>query len=404
MKQRHEEKRHLALVFDVIALPRKESEARTKGFRGYERQRSRRELEAAVRDRVCSLSLRLRHQNHSFTDVADRFDLGRSTLSQWCDLWIRGRLQAVPRGRPVNPLGTLRSEALKNSLELHGPSIGVNTLKALFPEVPRALLWSYLKTFRWEWSRTHRKSIRAMHFLKPGRIWAMDFTEPDLPMEGPFTQILTVRDLASRRNLLSLPLERATGLAVFGALRALFSKHGPPLVIKIDNAKAFDVPELDSLLWTAGVLYLKSPPYTPGYNGACEWGNGTLKHLAHHEAAKNDHPEYWTGDDIENARRRANLYARPEGLDGPNADEVFARRSRITPEEREAFINSTLLQWAKILDEEQKQRTKRRNPSLNKIELADIVRNAIQSALLETGNLEIRRRRVSPVYSKRVPS
>jgi hypothetical protein len=91
-------------------------------------------------------------------------------------------------------------------------------------------------------------------------------------------------------------------------------------------------------------------------------------------------------------------------LDGPNADEVFARRSRITPEEREAFINSTLLQWAKILEEEQKQRTKRRNPSLNIIELADIVRNAIQSALLETGNLEIRRRRVSQVYSKRVPS
>lgn len=404
MRYRREEARHLDLIRRLIDQPRQEAEVEAQGLYGFERQRIRRETETVVRETGGRLTMHLRGHEFSFTEIADRLGIGRSTLSKWYSLYMQGKLSNVPRGRPVCPLGHKLMEKIKNCLEVHGPSVGLATLKVHFPTVPRRQLKAILKAFRWEWSHQHRKTIRALRFLKSGRVWAMDFTEPDLPMEGPFTQILTVRDLASRDTLLSLPLERATGLAVFGALRALFAKYGPPLVIKIDNAKAFEVPELDSLLWGEGILYLKSPPYTPGYNGACEWGNGTLKHLAHHEAAINDHPEYWTGDDIENARRRANLYARPEGLDGPNADEVFARRTPITPEERETFNNTTLMNWAKILDEELKERTKRGDPNLNKIELADIVRNAIQSALLETGNLEVRRRRVSPAYKRRIPS
>jgi transposase-like protein len=387
-----------------VALPRNEAEARR--LRGYARQRTRRELEAQVRDRTGRLALRLRRypRTTSFTQIAELLGVGRSTLSDWSNQYQRGQRHAVPRGRPVSPLGAKVTAQIKDALELHGPGVGVPTLHVLFPAVARRELVAQLWTYRKEWRSVNRKTIRALRFLQPGRVWAMDFTEPDVPVEGPFTQILAVRDLASRNTLLSLPLERATGRAVFDALRMLFSKHGPPLVIKIDNAKAFDVPELAGLLKGTGVIYLKSPPYAPWYNGAIECGNGTLKVYAHHEAARHDHPEYWTCDDLEAARLRANRCARPEGLDGPDADEVFERRAPITSSERATFRAMVRAQYAKMHAAERRARETSGQPTLNQNDLARIRRDAIQSVLVETGNLEVRRRRISPVFDRRIPS
>jgi len=404
VKHRQEESGHLEVVRQLVALPREESKARASHKRGFERQRSRRELEAVVRERAGRLGMHLTRKERSFEALARRLGLGRTTLSTWTSDHRRNVLRARPRGRPVCPLGVKVTGEIKDTLEVHGPGIGVPTLKALFPGVPRRELVSQLWTYRKEWRTVNRKTIRALRFMKPGRVWAMDFWAPDMPIEGPFTQVLAVRDLASRNTLMSLPLERATGRAVFNGLRALFAKYGPPLVIKIDNATAFEVPELEGLLKGTGVIYLKSPPYTPWYNGAVECGNGTQKYLTHHEAAHHDHPEYWTLDDIEAARRRANRYAKPYGLDWPDADEIFERRERITAEERAVFQATAREQWGKILTEEEAERKKQGGPALDKEDLARIRRSAIQSALLETGNLEVRRRRVSPPYTRRVPS
>jgi hypothetical protein len=394
VKRRREEDRHLAVVRAVVDTARRSVAPETP--RGFERQRPERELEARVRQRVMRLGNRLSRRGSTHADVARLADIRRSTLAMWRERWHRDKLRARPLGRPVQRLSSKKLREIHDQLVVHGPGTGLATLQAIFPDVPRRELKVQLARFRKRWLDEHRQIVEALRWTRPGAVWAMDFTEPDRPLEGPFTQILVVRDLGSRRNLLSLELERATGRAVFGALLPLFLEHGAPLVLKVDNAKAFQIPELEHLLQAYEVLYLKSPPYAPWYNGSVESGIGTLKTYAHHEAARADHPEYWTCDDLEAARRRANHYGRPYGLDGPSSDEAWETRQPITRAERTHFIQQVLGHWADIVTREQNAA----EGSLPKPTLARNVRDAIQWGLIEEGYLEIRRRRISPAIKR----
>ena len=154
-------------------------------------------------------------------------------------------------------------------------------------------------------------------------------------------------------------------------------------------------------LWILlGILYLKSPPYAPWYNGSVESGIGTVKVYVHHMAARHNHPEYWTCDDLEAARRRANYYHKPHGLDGPNANELWATRKRISAPKRQAFRQQVLERWAAIITAEQNEH----GCELNKPDLARAVRSAIQWVLISEGILSVRRRRISPPIKRRKAS
>ena len=89
-------------------------------------------------------------------------------------------------------------------------------------------------------------------------------------------------------------------------LRALVAQHGAPLVLKADNGGAFTADDTRAFLGEHVVTLLLSPAYTPSHNGACEAGNGSIKHLTHHLACRHDRPEQWTLDDLEAARPLAN--------------------------------------------------------------------------------------------------
>ncbi|MCP3883063.1 MAG: transposase family protein, partial [Sulfitobacter sp.] len=332
--------------------------------------------------------------NHA--DVARSVDLRRTTLAEWRQRYQLGKLSARPLGRPVQRLSTETLRRIHDQLVVHGPGTGLSTLQVLFPDVPRRELKVQRDRFRKKWLDEHKQLVESLRWTRPGAVWAMDFTEPDRPIEGPFKHVLLVRDLGSKRNLLWLPLERATGRAVFGALRGLIARHGAPLVIKVDNAKAFDVPELQGFIESMNVLYLKSPPYAPWYNGSVESGIGTLKAYTHHAAARADHPEYWTCDDLEAGLRRANHYGRPEGLDGPSSDETWMARAAITNTERIRFRRQVLERWADIVTKAQNDQ----GGPLNKHDLARATRDAIQWALTEEGILQIRRRRISPAIKR----
>lgn len=54
----------------------------------------------------------------------------------------------------------------------------------------------------------------------------------------------------------------------------------------------------------------------PQYNGAIESGIGSLKTRVETQAAHRGHPGMWTGDDVEAARREADVTARPRAAPG----------------------------------------------------------------------------------------
>ena len=92
---------------------------------------------------------------------------------------------------PVDPVVKVRVNELPSS---HGRSIGVPTLKWLFHDVPR----STLNELRQQRTQNERRSISHLHWHLPGTVWSIDYTEPPMPFDGVFDQVLVIRDLASQ--------------------------------------------------------------------------------------------------------------------------------------------------------------------------------------------------------------
>src|SRR5439155_5635571 len=107
-------------------------------------------------------------------------------------------------------------------------------------------------------------------------------------------------------------------------LRAVCASADAPLVLKVDNGAPFRSHDLRAWADRMGTHVLHSPPRCPRYNGSIEASIGALATRAHHAAAADGHPEYWTCDDVESARLDANA-------------QVQSRARRITRAERRRF-------------------------------------------------------------------
>jgi transposase InsO family protein len=223
---------------------------------------------------------------------------------------------------------------------LLGPLTGVPTLQALCPEMARREIRDVLRRYRRAWQRRRRLLTRRLHWTRPGSVWAIDFAEPPQVLEGRFTRLLAVRDLASGCQLLWLPVPDESAATAVAGLTALFREHGAPLVLKSDNGSAFISAEAAALLVEWDVAHLLSPPRLPQYNGSCEAGIGSMKVRTHHAAACRGIPGEWTCEDAEAARQQANQTARPWGAGGPTPAEAWAARRRVEAEERARFIKA----------------------------------------------------------------
>ena len=115
-----------------------------------------------------------------------------------------------------------------------------------------------------------------LEWRRPGTVWAADFKERREPLEGRYSWILAVKDLASRCQLAWQPLVEATAEAVQATYTRLFEEHGPPLVLKSDNGGQFKADETKALLAQYAVVPLYSPKRHPQYNGGVERANGQL--------------------------------------------------------------------------------------------------------------------------------
>jgi transposase InsO family protein len=383
--------KRIAAAFAAKRAREKERKRR----RGIVGQREERETEREVRRSAVATARWLDRRGLPAAEAACRLCLSRQALARWQDDWREKRLSTEPIGRPAERPEPWRRNLVIAVLWLFGPQLSEDELKKMFPSFSRG----ELRELRWRALTVGKKRygqiIAALRWRKPGRIWALDFMEPPVPVDGMYNYILVARDLASGKLLLSLPVPRCDAKTVIDALAALFLEHGPPLVIKWDNGSAFIAEATRDFLAAREVLALYSPPGLPSYNGSCEAGIGGLRTRTHLESARNDRPGEWTCDDVEAGRLLANETARPRGAGGLTPDEAWARRTPITEEERRKFKQT-------VEDERKRERAARGvllPLALGRKEEDSIDRMAIGRALIQSDLLLIRRRRIpQPVY------
>lgn len=254
-----------------------------------------------------------------------------------------------------------------------------------------------MKVMRKEWKSTTRPLPS-----RPSRFAAArsrrNFTQPASPIEGHYRRILLVRDLASGKQLLSLPLLRESTEAVIAALGPLFERHQAPLVLKADGGGPFTSDAIKDFLERFDVELLTSPPEMPRYNGSIEAGVGSLKTRAHEHAARHGRECCWSLDDVEAARLQANEIGRPWGATGPTPNEALEAREPLTDEERARF---------RLRVDRVREDIRRRSemsdggilPELAQTEHAKWKRTAITKALQDLGLLRFQRGRIAPPIS-----
>jgi len=304
--------------------------------RGQAWQWPRRRCEQDLRQNVADWCAWADGQGLSLPDTAALLGLAPRTLRHWRQMHNAG--QALqPLGRPVQRSPRGDRQAVLELLQELGPGIGVPLLRDCFPSLPRAELTDLLRRYRRVCRRRYHEALYVLHWLVPGSVWAMDFAEPPLPLDGRYRYLLAVRDLASGQQLLWLPTQTATAAEVCGALAGLFAVWGAPLVLKSDNGSAFIAEATRALLASAGVVPLFSPAYQPRYNGSIEAGIGSLKTRTERQAARHGHAGEWTHEDVSAAQSEANETARPHGLNRPTPQENWTSRRPLLSWQRQMF-------------------------------------------------------------------
>ena len=373
-------------VFEV-----RQAEARRQERRGPEAQEARRELERTMRRRAVAVTRWMGRAGLDVPEVSELLGMSERTLREWKTGWETDRLKAKPVGRPAYRADGAERQAIVAALGAGGPGLPLGTLQELFPKASRRELEGILDGYRDDWAKRNEKVVMALRWKKTGRVWAMDYTEPPLPVEGRFPYILVIRDLVSGYLPLALPCVEATAEVTRGALEAVIKEFDAPLVLKSDNGSHFTAKEIRDLLPERGIVHLVSPPGTPRYNGAIEAGIGSLKTRAHFESARRDRPGEWTCDDVEKARQDANNYGRPRGFEGDSPAQMwYYDRDPVGDLEREAF---------RSLVEELREKVRQERGVLPVVPLQDreqdsIDRVAISRALVALGYLVYRRRRI----------
>lgn len=326
----------------------------------------------------------------TLAEVARELGMHERTLRAWARRWKSDRLEARKLGRSSSELSRDQRQSALWALHLTSGRIGLDELaNVVWPRPTRRVLSDLKARWRRAVHRRGGKLCGLVQWSRAGTAWAMDWTDPDEPIDGGYAKVLSVRDLCSGKALLALPSVNERGEQVVRALRKLFAMHGAPLVLKEDNGGSLRCESVELLLAHEGILALTSPPACPRYNGACEAGIGSLKVVAGEMAAAAGREEAWTCDDIEKARRRVN--SRPR-VGRASADAEWEARAPIEEAEREAL-------WRRYREEERRERDARciaPDARLSGMEQASVDRRAIARALEGEGLVCFRRRWIRP--------
>jgi len=324
---------------------------------------------------------------------ASLLGMSAGTLRGWRRRHARGVLGPNLLGRPAYRCSGGTQQDIKDLAEVVGLAVSVRYIRERMDHVPRAVTERVVRDHKKELRRLDLNGQLKLVWEEPGRVWCCDWTEPDMPVDGVYKQILAVRDLGSSFNIKSLPTEERSALMACMVIEHLFMVHGAPLVLKTDGGSEFTAGDFKDLLESYRVVHLVSPPYYPPYNGAIEAGIGSLKTHVLHEAARRGRMCYWTCDDVEAGRLIANETSRPWGPKGPSPQRIWKARSTVSCEERMEFIAA--------LEKRQSQYDKLQERT--KSEKKTDERCAIERTLVDTGYLVVTRRLITPgIYEKKV--
>jgi transposase InsO family protein len=278
-------------------------------------------------------------------------------------------------------------------LQREGRHLGLPTLRAEFPAMPRCELGELQAAYRQHYRATHRRSVERLTWHGVGRVWAIDHVVPPDTIDGVDRAVLAVRDLASGAQLAWQPVPDQTELPTTAVVHSLIHQHGPPLLLKSDNGSAFKSEEFNKLLAGHEVVWLPSPPRTPWYNGGCEAGNHSMRTRTNHFA---EPARRWTGEALAAARRQANALTRPEGHLGPTPAQRWSARTPIDPAQRQQLVAAIERHSQQIIAER-----KDNFCAENKNHQHQVLRQAARRALLELGLLTITRRSISPPLKRK---
>jgi len=343
-----------------------------------------RQIENNQRKAVVELGQSAVKQGFTKAEVALKLGIKPQLLYDWTSRYNAGNLQPRPLGRRPMRVTASEKREINDLLEELGPLSGVETLREFFPSVARREMSYLVKQFRKRFYEGKNINVEELTWSNPGSVWAMDYTTPPLPIDGIYKKILDVRDLASGRQLASLPVEEESGFETSMLLESLFMQHSAPLVVKSDNGATLIAKEVQAVMEQFGVIYLLSPPYYPQYNGACEAGHGSIKTRAHHIAARAGRKGQWTCDDIEAARVQANDLSRPKGHGGPSPNQLWAEKNIVSERDRLIFRKQVADNLRKLNNDEVEINTN----------IATLKRLSVSQALVKLGYLLVRRRRI----------
>jgi transposase InsO family protein len=316
----------------------------------------------------------------------DAIGVSQRTIRDWRSDLARAedRLQAKPLGAPPVVATPTDRCAVESFLDLVGTDVGAPTLQDHFPNLSRAECARLLAQARWQrYHHDRARLYRELTWSGVGRIWAMDYTEPPLPVDGVFPSILVVRDLASGVCLAADPVDSADAAATVATLTRLCATHGAPLVIKSDNGSHFRASDVARFLRSQRIVLLPSPPYTPSYNGACEAGNGAIKTRTAILAGRDGNPALWTCRHVEAARLWSNRVDADRR--GATPEERWSGHAPIPNPERERLRAAVLGAYRRL---------RQAYRSITTISLDAMWRRAVADALTGIGYLTTRSRPV----------
>ena len=266
--------------------------------------------------------------------------IGRTvrTVASWGQGWTVDRLKPQPRGRPAHGATVEQRNDVIATLGQLGPHTGAPTCQGLFQDLARRQVEDIVRRFKRVDRKQRRRGLARLTWRQPGTVWAMDHSYPPTLIDGIYSRIFALRDLAGRYQLAWDGVPDESAEHVVGILVILFVRFGPPLVIKADNGSPFISQLVRDLLIQWGVVLLLSPARRPQYNGSVEAANGSMKIRTEHVAALAGRPGEWHREDLAVARDQANRLLRPRGPNGPTPHDLWQQRPPITDRQRRRFV------------------------------------------------------------------